>query len=571
LKALAPRAWCAVSLDSSANLEALGSRPTAELRLALAFVTLLIAAGDSTANPFLLPISVAYLTYAALVLVAGGEFQRKNLMAGLARYYPVDAGVFLLFMSTADARGMFGSLFTIYLLLFAVAGAALNWGTRAGLRLMAGTVAMFVAAIPFNASVVVESAVSEILLSLGCVVGVGAIAARRGGHQFTVRSRLVLLRDAGTMANPRFGIDQTIDALLERLRGFYEAEACVLTTKGERGTDVRCVSRSDHDTKKRTRAVPRCVDLPFLPQNALAVYARPRWWSPGRARAWFGEMMNGHVVDSQVPYRRASIDALLGQTGGRSWLSVPAYANQQYVGRLHVVRMRAFNASDAQFALQVMETGMALVENIRLVDQLASSAAVRERQRVARDLHDSVVQPYVGLQLGLVAVQRILVSGDLTTAQAKVGQLVDLTGATIDELRSGIHGLKAETAHTSGNLLRALHLHATRFAEDTGIPVDIDGIDNVRCGDRLSAELFQMAVEALSNVRRHTASTHAAIRFKTDEHHVRLQVENSGCSKGRATAFIPQSLSERATALGGYVTVNRQRDGRSIVEISIPL
>jgi signal transduction histidine kinase len=158
----------------------------------------------------------------------------------------------------------------------------------------------------------------------------------------------------------------------------------------------------------------------------------------------------------------------------------------------------------------------------------------------------------------------------LATAEAKVTQLVDLTGMTIDELRSGIRSLKSEPGHSAGDLIGALHHHATRFAEDTGIPVDIDGLDDLQCGDRLAAELFQMTLEALSNVRRHTTATRAAVRFKTDAHYVRLQVENSGPSKGRATTFVPQSLSERAAALGGYVTVDRHGNGRSLVEITIP-
>jgi signal transduction histidine kinase len=80
-----------------------------------------------------------------------------------------------------------------------------------------------------------------------------------------------------------------------------------------------------------------------------------------------------------------------------------------------------------------------------------------------------------------------------------------------------------------------------------------------------------MAVEALSNVRRHTASTRAHMRFHTDSRHVRLHVENLEPTNGNIAPFMPKSLSERATALGGRVTVDRYHDGRSIVEITVPL
>jgi len=87
----------------------------------------------------------------------------------------------------------------------------------------------------------------------------------------------------------------------------------------------------------------------------------------------------------------------------------------------------------------------------------------------------------------------------------------------------------------------------------------------------VGAELFQVAVEALSNVRRHTAATHVAIRLVTDQDHVTLRVENQEPSNGRPTPFTPRSIRERASALGGRVTVDRHRDGRTIVEIRIPL
>ncbi len=585
MRTLGPRAWRATHASAPFNVGTSEGRLTAELRLALALITVMLAAGDSTAHPLLLPTAVGYLAYSAVVYVAGIEFQQDGF-ASLAQYYPVDAGAFLLFLSLADARGTLASLFAIYLFVFAVSGAAITWGVGTGLRLTAGTVGLFAAVIPVRASLANDLPVTETLLTLGGLLGAGAIAARRGGHQFTVRSRLILLRDAGTLSNPRFGADRTIDALLERLREFYDADTCLLTIRSDHSAEATSPHRADrYQTRKKAPAAPLSLDaLPHLPHTTLAVYRRPRRWLPGPARVWLGERINGRVFDRRLPDHLAEITEWLHQVGGRSWLSVPAHVDEYGIGRLHMVGKRAFRPSDAKFVLQVLENGMRLVEHIRLIDQLASSAALQERQRVARDLHDSVVQPYVGLQLGLVAVQRILRSGDLVTAEARVRQLIDLTGMTIDELRSGIHGLKSEPGHSTDDLLGALHHHATRFAEDTGIPVEIDGIDTLQCGDRLAAELYQMTVEALSNVRRHTTATHAAVRFKTDDQYVRLQVENSGPSvensgpsvensgpsKGRATPFMPQSLSERAAALGGYVTVDRHRDGRSLVEITIP-
>jgi signal transduction histidine kinase len=79
-----------------------------------------------------------------------------------------------------------------------------------------------------------------------------------------------------------------------------------------------------------------------------------------------------------------------------------------------------------------------------------------------------------------------------------------------------------------------------------------------------------MAVEALSNVRRHAASTHSVIRLLSDEDQITLQVENQESRDVGPNTFTPVSISERAAALGGHVTVDRHRDGRTIVEIKVP-
>jgi signal transduction histidine kinase len=581
LAALAPHAWRATEPDIASIGETSDSRLTAELRLALAVITVVIAGDEPTATPLLLPAAVAYLAYASVVYFAG--FDQRSLIAGFTHYYPVDAGAFLLFLSLADATGLLASLFAIYLFVFATVSAASTWGEAAGVRLTWSTAAMCATVILLRASMTSDFEAAGPLFSLGCLLGVGTIAARRGGYQFTARRRLAVLREAGSLANPRFGVDRTIDALLERLREFFEAQTCILTTAldadAEALTNPRlknegwwCVQRSENRPGMSAPTAFSVPELPWLPPDAVVVYVRGR--RPGRSRpayVWSAERVVGRLVEGSLPCDPETAEALLHRVGGRSWLSVPVCADPHLVGRLHVISDRRLARSDADFALQVMENGMRLVDNIRLVDRLASSAALRERQRVARDLHDSVIQPYIGLQFGLVAVQRILESGNLVTAEAKVRRLVDLTGTAIDDLRNGVHSLKRDSAEQENEVMRALRCHVVRFAEDTGIQVDLEGLDTVRCGDRLAAELFQMAVEALSNVRRHTASTRAHMRFHTDGRHVRLHVENLEPTTGKIAPFMPKSLSERAAALGGSVTVDRDHDGRSIVEITVPL
>jgi signal transduction histidine kinase len=82
------------------------------------------------------------------------------------------------------------------------------------------------------------------------------------------------------------------------------------------------------------------------------------------------------------------------------------------------------------------------IENIRLVDSLASYAADEERRRIARDIHDSVIQPYVGLQLGIAALAQKLHTGK-TDVIDNVEELLELTNQELVELRRYVWGLRA--------------------------------------------------------------------------------------------------------------------------------
>src|SRR5205085_5275637 len=63
----------------------------------------------------------------------------------------------------------------------------------------------------------------------------GYIIARWGGYHTELKNRLRLLKDVTVFSNPRYGIDRTIKAIIESIRSFYDAEACVLVIPGKPG------------------------------------------------------------------------------------------------------------------------------------------------------------------------------------------------------------------------------------------------------------------------------------------------------------------------------------------------
>ncbi len=117
-----------------------------------------------------------------------------------------------------------------------------------------------------------------------------------------------------------------------------------------------------------------------------------------------------------------SSEKLAGMLDAQRYLSVPVYYRHQAVGRLYIIDgPNRIDSADMDFMLQLMDHVTPVMENIRLIDNLASDAAEQERQRIAHDIHDSVIQPYLGLQFGLAALDQKLEAGQHGYSRKRAG------------------------------------------------------------------------------------------------------------------------------------------------------
>jgi signal transduction histidine kinase len=309
--------------------------------------------------------------------------------------------------------------------------------------------------------------------------------------------------------------------------------------------------------------------LPDPPDAAQLVHHRRRPW--GRREVVVERF--GPDGRSLGPGDPRAGEALLEALDAGAVLSVPFRYHASAVGRLHVVRRepRPFDRGEVEFTRLVLEQVVPVLENLRLVDRMASDAADEERRRIARDLHDSVIQPYLGLRLGLSAARAALAAGRQQEGEAQLGRLAELTDGEIETLRGYVRALRGGEAGAEGGLLDVgLRRFCSRFSEATGIHVEVWIEGTPPRNDRLAAELFQLVAEALSNVRRHTAATQVEVRLQTGPERVVLSVSNDAARPGDPD-FTPRSLAERTAALGGTLQVEHPAATTTRVEISIPL
>jgi signal transduction histidine kinase len=563
-----PSAW--PSPDSAEQ------RTVAALRLVLAASALGVVWIDPTQ-----PASQAGHAYLALCLYTtySAAFYAATLLesapaAALRPFEPwIDVAWYLALVAlTGGASSLFFVLF-----FFPILVASFRSGFAVGMGLTAVSTLVFLAVAGAVSRGGADIEWNRFLLRPVYLLGLGWVISQRGGFETLLKRRLALLKEIGRLSNPRLGTDRTLGSSLERLRRFYDADDCLLITSGraDEGARIRRAARDAPERSQREDPLPADLagTLLALPAQHALVYQ-----GPGRRPSWRAPGQQFDVARGEpVPLDRALLERLAEWFAAGSFVSVPVLGHGRSVGRLYVSGPSArLRPDDVSFLLQVVDQLLPILENVRLVDRLAASAAEEERQKIARDVHDSIIQPYIGLQIGLSALHNRLAAGEATPGgesslrpvAEQVARLLAVTDSGIADLRRFVARLRGGAASEKG-FVAILESFARRFSELTDIAVQVEAADGLHINDRLAAEVFQMAAEGLSNVRRHTEAKRAWIQLSEADGALRLAIENDG--PRAAPSFRPRSLAGRAESLQGWTTVEGRPDGGTRVLVTIPL
>jgi signal transduction histidine kinase len=479
----------------------------------------------------------------------------------------VDVGWYVLLIGLSSGTH---SIF-FFFFFFAIQTASFQRGFRSGLSVTLVSATLFSAVGFVTAPAEPAFELNRFLLRPLALLGLGYLTAYWGGYLTTLMRRLTLLKDVSTLANPRFGVEHTLGMLLAQLRAFYDAEACwlVMTDPLTGGHSLRRVDRRDPAGAMRGEPIAA-----GLAHHLLALPATQAVVTRGALRLWpwgHPEEPRMHAYDVETGARQVVPPQVCGVLEAASCLTVPWRQHHETRGRLFLTasRRRAFTISDVHFLLQLLAQVMPTIENIHLVDQLAAAAAKTERERMAHDLHDGVIQPYVGLQMGLLAVCDKLAAGRLDV-QGDLKQLLNLTNLGIADLYRYTGGLRG-CRERRDSLLPAMQRFAARFAQTTGIAVHVEAPTALSVHDRLMAEVLHIVLEGLSNVRRHTCSTQVTLSLACANGHLSLRIANAVAVGAVPAPFVPRSIRERTAALGGRMRVERSADHGTVVVVDIPL
>jgi Rrf2 family protein len=306
-------------------------------------------------------------------------------------------------------------------------------------------------------------------------------------------------------------VDRVLQLIADRVRDLAEAEYAAIGIVDADGAIERFITSGISD-----EARARIGDLPH------------------------GRGLLGLIIRENRTYRIPDIAAHPESYGFppnhppmTSFLGMPIRASGATVGRLYLTNKIAaaeFSADDQDLVERfALHAGIA-IENARLHDQVRRLAVVDERDRISRDLHDSIIQAIYAQTLALDDVPE-LIGDEPDEARRRTDEAIEALHAVIRDIRNFIFGLRPVLLE-SGSLADGLERLATELRRNGGVEVEVsvdaDPADLEGLRLEVVAELLAITREALSNIARHAAATHADVGLRASPDALRLEITDDG-------------------------------------------
>ncbi len=280
--------------------------------------------------------------------------------------------------------------------------------------------------------------------------------------------------------------------------------------------------------------------------------------------------------DAQNDPRGYKTSLILGNT--RTILSVPMKTRQRTVGVLSVYNKEGaggFTERDAELATFFANQAAAAIENARLYEQTREYAVVEERNRLARELHDSVTQSLFSVTL-LSEAALSLLDRDPAKARERLERASELAEGALAEMRALIFQLRPMTLQEEG-LISALKKHLTALHSRHGRVVELRVTGAQR---RLAAPVedaaFGIIQESLNNVVKHAGAARAQVQLDFGAEALGVTTMDTGlgfdpAAPRSAPTLGMSSMRERAEGIGGRLVVRSAPGQGTRISAHLPI
>ncbi len=281
------------------------------------------------------------------------------------------------------------------------------------------------------------------------------------------------------------------------------------------------------------------------------------------------------IVKKVADYSEGELRDLIERGGSQLVISIPLMAKGRTVGAINLGAHNPRSVAPEELSLLAAighQIGVA-VENARLYEQAQQLAVVKERNRLARDLHDSVTQALYGVMLYAEAAARQLSSGEAGMTSEHLLEIRGTAQEALREMRLLIFELHPPMLKRDG-LVAALQARLEAVEGRVGLKTEFRGGENGRLSLKVEEGLYRIAQEALNNALKHAHASSVTVCLHQDKQAVTLEITDDGTGFDPIAArerggFGLRGMEERAARLGGKLTVQSSLGKGTRVKVEV--
>ena len=481
---------------------------------------------------------------------------------------------------TGGVRSPFFILFV-----FALLSAAYRWGSRetmltgvAAVALLASQI-LLAPALGLAEADVRPLALRTLLIRSGSLLVMAHLLGYLADEEKRRHAEATILARVMERIQGQTGLRQTLVALLDEVLPLLGAQRAVLAVADADGgrSYLWEAARGDDQPAASLRLHP------------LSAQSRARYFFETPADAWAAERRGGTTehgvtllaLDARDTMRIAAGTLPAGSPAELArdrLVAASVSVGSQWSGRLFVIDPLpgAARGPELRLLLALMRRAAPAVHGAYLVDRLQIRAGAVERARVARELHDGVIQSLIGLEMQVDVLRQQAVAKASSTAGAltHIQALLRAEILTVRELMDQMRAVEVGATELLGRLAEMVD----RFGRETGISARfVTDVEDVSLAPGLCREITRIVQEALVNVRRHSGASHVVVRFARQDGQWALSIDDDGNGFGFAGRLDlagldaerkgPLVIKERVRSAGGRLTIESQPGRGARLEI----
>ncbi len=255
-------------------------------------------------------------------------------------------------------------------------------------------------------------------------------------------------------------------------------------------------------------------------------------------------------------------------------LAVPLHVSEGVIGTLNVVnKPGGFSAEDVRIMSLFADQAAIAIENARLSQQVEHLAVMEERQRLARELHDSVTQALYSVTLHSEAAVRLLTAGNSSAAVDYLRDLRDMAQQALREMRLLIFELRPPILEQEG-LVAALQARLDAVEARAGLQTELRVVGEEQLPYAVAEALYRIAQEALNNVLKHAHAQRVTVHLHCTDPLCWLEVCDDGKGFDLTTVLEHggwglRGMQERAQRMSGELTIESVPDQGTTIRVTV--